>query len=173
LSGAELGITHRIPIDLWLLRAMGSIEEQSPGSLKKYYAIEDGFAKWAASKNLDPFVAMATVWNGIQDIAGVMPSLSYREGAKVMGLPKNLQHPENQRYVLDNLTTMSERLGKSRNQPPRPDIELPPAPQVEVKEGDLEAFKQQVRERMLQSRLAGDILGKKPNPAKPKIARRG
>lgn len=172
LSGAELGLTHRIPIDVWLLRAMGSIEEMTPKSLRAYYGIEDAFTKWAQAKGLDPFVAMATVWNGIQDIAQVQPALSYREGVKIMGLPNTLQHPENQKYVLRNLPLMSQRVGKSRNQPPDLSIELPQAPDIPAPTGDLDTFKRQVRELMQRTRLAGDVTGRKPDPKNARIPRR-
>jgi hypothetical protein len=120
---------------------------------------------------MSPFEAMATVWQGMQDIAGA-GGPSFKQAAEKMGLPANMVDPQNQRYVMENIHSMRQRVGIGRNDPGDPSVVLPKAPQVQLAQGNLPLWMADVERIVKQSRRAGDVLGKKTEPAKPKVPRR-
>jgi len=101
LAGAEIGLHDDIPIDLWLMRAIGAASDTTPGA-GEYRLISEAMAKEAAAKGEDPFTYMAKVWMGMQDITG-RPTLSFAESASHIRLPGHLKTPGMGRQVLDNM----------------------------------------------------------------------
>jgi len=89
LAGAELGLHQDIPIDLWLMRAIGASSDSTPGD-GAYRLISAAMAKEAALKNQNPFEYMAKVWMGMQDIVGT-PTPSFAESAAHIRLPGNVK----------------------------------------------------------------------------------
>lgn len=102
LAGAELGLHNDIPIDLWLMRAIGASSDSTPPE-GAYRLISEAMAKEAAAKNENPFTYMAKVWMGMQDIVGT-PSPSFAESAAHVRLPGHLQTPGISDEVLANMT---------------------------------------------------------------------
>jgi hypothetical protein len=155
LAGNELGVKHRIPIDLWLMRAMGAATDKTPGK-KLYRLMEEGFLKFAATKNEDPFTVMAKVWTGMQHIAGT-PTPSFASTAEKMGLNQSLLDPAYQDYVKRNIRTMFTRTleGSERSL-------FDEAPPVVTRQPahSLEEFLAKVQPEFLRSQYRGDVLGK-------------
>jgi hypothetical protein len=101
LAGAELGIHDRIPIDMWLLRALGANTDTTPAK-NTYKLIAEGIARAAEKRNESPFAYMAKVWMGMQKIAGA-PTPSFSESLASMRLPGHLTDSTVQRQVQDNI----------------------------------------------------------------------
>jgi hypothetical protein len=91
LAGAELGLHDDIPIDLWLMRAIGASSDTTPQG-PAYRLISEAMAKEAAARGESPFMFMAKVWMGMQEIAR-RPSPSFAESAARLRLPGHLQSP--------------------------------------------------------------------------------
>ncbi|MEK9723979.1 MAG: hypothetical protein VW405_10935 [Rhodospirillaceae bacterium] len=91
LAGAELGLHDDIPIDLWLMRAIGASSDTTPQG-GAYRLISEAMAKEAEAQGENPFMYMAKVWMGMQDIVGT-PSPSFAESAARLRLPGHLQTP--------------------------------------------------------------------------------
>ena len=101
LAGAELGLHNDIPIDLWLMRAIGASSDSTPPE-SAYRLISESMAKEAAAKGENPFTYMAKVWMGMQDIVGT-PSPSFSESAARLRLPSHLKTPGVADQVLSNI----------------------------------------------------------------------
>jgi len=101
LAGAELGLHDDIPIDLWLMRAIGASSDSTPPE-SAYRLISEAMAKEAAAKGENPFTYMAKVWMGMQDIVGT-PSPSFSESAARLRLPSHLKAPGVAEDVLANI----------------------------------------------------------------------
>jgi hypothetical protein len=91
LAGAELGLHDDIPIDLWLMRAIGASSDTTPQGAA-YRLISEAMAKEAEAQGENPFMYMAKVWMGMQDIVGT-PSPSFAESAARLRLSGHLQTP--------------------------------------------------------------------------------
>lgn len=159
LAGAELGLHQDIPIDLWLMRAIGASSDSTPGD-GAYRLISAAMAKEAALKNQNPFEYMAKVWMGMQDIVGT-PTPSFAESAAHIRLPGNVKAPGVADEVLENMDYHGAGV-KDRS---LPGARSPIAtnPQMPFSE-----WEQAAKDLFLQGKKS-DVLGKKtivqnPNP---------
>lgn len=159
LSGAELGIKGRIPIDLWLMRAFGAHTDKTPGKVL-YRAFEDAFKKYSAAKGEDPFTAMAKIWTGMQKIAGA-ETPSWENTFKQMGVTGDLTNPEYRQWFLDNASMLRKKLlkaeGREQWQSMIDDIPEPPLTQ---KKKMAKSFLRETQREFLQSQHEGDVLGR-------------
>jgi hypothetical protein len=156
LAGNELGVKHRIPIDLWLMRAMGAHTDKTPGK-KLYRLMEEGFLRYAAEKGDDPFTIMAKIWTGMQHIAGT-PTPAFSTAAEQMGLNRSLLDKDFQDYFLRNSRTLFNRTLEDA-QPSMFD-EAPPALTGAQPAKTLEEFLGKVQPLFLRTQYEGDVLGK-------------
>ena len=117
LASAELGVASDIPIDMWLMRAIGAQSDRTPSD-QLYRLIAESMSKQAKEKGEEPFAYMAKVWMGMQKIAGT-PSASFETTAANMALTKNLGNPANYPDLLAQIESREplKRLLESR--PPK------------------------------------------------------
>lgn len=107
LSGNELGLKDEIPIDMWLLRALGANTDHTP-TKGPYRLISEAVAKAAEEQGESPFSYMAKVWAGMQKIAGESTP-SFSEGVAGLRLAGPLTDPKVQGEVLEQFDTFRER----------------------------------------------------------------
>lgn len=168
LSGNELGIKGRIPIDMWLLRAMGSHTDKTPGQ-GLYRVMEDAFEHYASGKNEDPFTVMAKVWTGMQKVAEA-ETPSWQKAFEQMGITGDLTNPEVRQWVEKNLPQLKERIysrkGTKAQMAERQAMldAIPAAPDVPAKAmRPVQQFQTDVQNKMLPQQYRGDVLGKVKN----------
>ena len=115
LASAELGVASDIPIDMWLMRAIGAQSDRTPSD-SLYRLIAESMAKEAKKKGEEPFSYMAKVWMGMQKIAGT-PSASFETTASNIAFAKNLGDPANYPELLAQIESGAplKRLLESRS----------------------------------------------------------
>jgi len=101
LASAELGVASDIPIDMWLMRAIGAQSDRTPSDAL-YRLIAESMSKEAKKKGEEPFAYMAKVWMGMQKIAGT-PSASFETTASNIAFTKNLGDPANYPELLTQI----------------------------------------------------------------------
>jgi len=158
LAGAELGLHDNIPIDLWLMRAIGAQSDMTPGA-SEYRLISEAMAKMAAAQNENPFTYMAKVWMGMQDIVGT-PTLSFAESASRLRLPGNLKSPGVADDVLQNIEHHAAGIKDLSLSGARSPIAT--NPQMAFPEWEREA------QRIFRVGQGSDVLGKKQIIQNPK-----
>jgi hypothetical protein len=153
LAANEFGVSEDVPVDLWLLRAIGSETERTPPK-GLYDAINDAMRREAAAKGEEFFPYMAKVWGGTQRIAG-RPTPSFSEAFEKMNLPGPITDPQVQDWILENAQLLRQRIQK-RYEPTLFDQMQPTL--GEFQPFDPAAFKQQGQQRILEGRAKGDVL---------------
>ena len=81
MSGSMVALHDKIPIDMWLMRAIGAQSDVTPGT-GYYRLISEAMAKEAAKRGENPFQFMAKTWMGMQAIAG-SPTPSDRKSTRL------------------------------------------------------------------------------------------
>jgi hypothetical protein len=99
LAGSQLGAHDAVPIDMWLLRALGVESDKTP-SKGTYKLVSEAIAREAEEAGEpSPFLYMAKVWAGMQRIAG-KPTPSFSEATASLGLEGPITHAGTQQQVL-------------------------------------------------------------------------
>ena len=101
LAGSTVGIHDKIPIDLWLMRAIGASSDVTPGT-GTYRLIAEAMKKQADKVGEEPFEYMAKVWMGMQHIAGT-PTPSFSGAVAMMDLPGHMGDAANRASTLANI----------------------------------------------------------------------
>lgn len=166
LSGNELGIKGRIPIDMWLMRAMGAHTDKTPGP-GLYRQIEDAFTRYAETKGEDPFTVMAKIWTGMQKVAGA-ETPSWQKAFEQMGITGDLTDPATRKWVEENLPMLKERIYERKGLTKAQQAErgaklaaIPPQPSGSGRAlRPVEEFQKDVQNNMLTQQYRGDVLGK-------------
>jgi hypothetical protein len=105
MSGSMVGFHDKIPIDMWLMRAIGAQSDATPGT-GYYRLISEAMAKEAAKRGENPFQFMAKTWMGMQAIAG-SPTPSFSSATARLRLPGHLRDAAAGDRVLGNLDVHS------------------------------------------------------------------
>lgn len=105
MSGSMVGLHDKIPIDMWLMRAIGAQSDVTPGT-GYYRLISEAMAKEAAKRGENPFQFMAKTWMGMQAIAG-SPTPSFSSATARLRLPGHLRDAAAGDRVLGNLDAHS------------------------------------------------------------------
>ncbi len=101
LAGAEVGFHEAIPVDMWLLRALGTTTEKTPPD-SAYRLISEAVTKAAKARGENPFNYMAKVWMGMQSIAG-QETPSFADAVSNLKLPGHLADPQNVASIRNRL----------------------------------------------------------------------
>jgi hypothetical protein len=163
LAGAEIGVRDKIPIDLWLLRALGANTDRTPGK-GGYRLISQAMVQAAEEAGENPFSFMAKVWMGMQKIAGT-PTPSFSEGFASLALPGPITRRGVQQEVLDNFPTYRERASQATAALQKDG--LPPAGYMPLARSASLPFEDWLEATQSLYRAGyetGDVLGKKKLP---------
>lgn len=161
LAGAELGRQDRIPIDMWLLRALGANTDTTPGK-SLYRLVSEAVSKAAEEKGENPFAYMAQVWMGIQRIAG-RESPSFAEGVANLRLPGHLGDPDNVRSIVGNLREHAKEVSNASKAKSRGAVHGAISPIATNPKMSFAEWQQKATELMAQGDNV-DVLGKKNIP---------
>ena len=153
LASNEFGVSEDVPIDLWLLRAIGAETEKTPPKLL-YKDLVSAMRREADALGEDPFEYMAKVWTGTQHIAG-RPTPSFSEAFGMLNLPGPVNDPEVMDWIMRNARRLPERITKDYT-PSRRD--LAQRALGTYKDFDPAAFKAGGQQRILADRQRGDLL---------------
>jgi hypothetical protein len=159
LAGAELGVHEAVPIDMWLLRALGANTDRTPPK-GVYKLVAQAVADAAEQQGESPFAYMAKVWMGMQKIAGV-PTPSFSESFAGLSLPGPMTRPDVQEAALQQFPKLQENaFALARGEAPQgmmfPLATNPQMPYEQFVETAQELFKAGLH--------GGDVLGKKKFP---------
>lgn len=163
LAGAELGLHDAIPIDMWLLRALGVQSDTTPGT-GAYRLLTEAVSKEAASKGESPFSYMAKVWMGMQDIVGT-PTPSFSDAVGSLGLTGTIGTPAGRAQATSQIGGMAESMLSARRharaKTPNIGVNSPVSVQPKM---PYDEFLSQAQALMRRGIAGGDVLGRVKTP---------
>ena len=165
LAGAELGIHDAIPIDMWLLRALGVQSDTTPPS-GAYRLLSEAISKEAAAKGEEAFPYMAKVWMGMQDIVGT-PTPSFAEAVSSLKLPSTIGTQAGQEQARGMIGQMSKSMLQARRSAREGTAQVGiSSPITNNPLMPFDEFLTQAQALMRKGIAGGDVLGRVTTPAK-------